>query len=142
MRVAKASALGRVVETRVGGKMFTGTVWAETLLPHEKGAGLNRVTFAPGARTWWHRHEGGQMLIGEAGRGLVVTRSGEVTAIGDGIVVQGCPNEEHWHGAMPDAFMTHLSCVLVGQTEFLEEVSEADYLAAVERARAVQEHHG
>ena len=37
---------------------------------------------------------------------------------------------------MPDTFMTHLSCVLVGQTEFLEEVSEADYLAAVERARA------
>jgi quercetin dioxygenase-like cupin family protein len=135
MRAAKPSA-ARAVETRTGGKMFTGTVWAETLLPHEKGAGLNRVTFAPGARTWWHRHEGGQMLIGEAGRGLVVTRSGEVTAIGDGIVVQGCPNEEHWHGAMPDAFMTHLSCVLVGQTEFLEEVSEADYVAAVERARA------
>ena len=133
MRAIKTSASSAVVETRTG-NMFTGTVWGEVMLPHDSGVGLNRVTFAPGSRTVWHRHEGGQMLIGLAGRGLVVTRSGEVTVIGDGVVVHGCPNEEHWHGAMPDAFMTHLSCVLGGETIWLEEVSESDYLAAVEQA--------
>ena len=134
MRATKTASPSAVVETRTG-KMFTGTVWGEVLLPHDSGVGLNRVTFAPGSRTVWHRHEGGQMLIGQAGRGLVVTRSGEVTVIGDGIVVHACPNEEHWHGAVSDAFMTHLSCVLGGETIWLEEVRQEDYLAAIEKAR-------
>ena len=75
------------------------------------------------------------MLIGEAGSGLVVTRSGEVTHIGDGVIVHACPQEEHWHGAMPDSFMTHLSCVLSGETKWLEEVSEDEYRHAVAIAR-------
>jgi quercetin dioxygenase-like cupin family protein len=116
--------------------MFTGTVWGEVMLPHDAGVGVNRVTFAPGSRTVWHRHEGGQMLIGVAGSGLVVTRSGEVSCIGDGVVVHACPREEHWHGALPDSFMTHLSCVLGGETVWLEEVDDEDYARAVEKTRA------
>ena len=38
---------------------------------------------------------------------------------------------EQWHGALPDSFMSHQSIVLGGGTEWLEEVSEDDYLAAV-----------
>ena len=115
--------------------MFTGTVYGETLMPHDQGSGLNRVRFALGSRTIWHRHEGGQMLIGEGGAGLVVTRSGEIAYIGDGVVVHACPNEEHWHGAFPDSEMTHLSCVLTGETIWLEPVEQGDYVAAVEKAR-------
>jgi quercetin dioxygenase-like cupin family protein len=122
---------GTVVETR-GGTMFTGTVWGEVLLPHDAGAGVNRVTFAPGSRTFWHRHAGGQMLLGCAGRGLVVTRDA-VQSIGDGAVVHAFAGEVHWHGALPDSFMSHLSTVLGGATEWLDEVSEQDYLAAVAR---------
>jgi quercetin dioxygenase-like cupin family protein len=134
MRTSKPAARTGAVETRTG-RMFTGTAWGEVLMPNEANAGLNRVTFSPGSRTVWHRHEGGQMLIGEAGSGLVVTRSGEVTHIGDGVIVHACPREEHWHGAMPDSFMTHISCVLSGETQWLEEVSEDDYRHAVEKAR-------
>jgi quercetin dioxygenase-like cupin family protein len=134
MRTYKAAqAAGNVVARE--SSMFTGQVWGEVLMPHEDGAGANKVTFAPGARTAWHRHDGGQMLIGLGGNGLVVTRSGEVTRIFDGVVVHACPREEHWHGAMPDSFMTHLSCTLVGDTEFFDAVTEEDYLAAVEKAR-------
>ena len=43
-------------------KLFTGTVWGEVLMPRENGACSNKVTFAPGSRSGWHRHEGGQML--------------------------------------------------------------------------------
>ena len=75
------------------------------------------------------------MLIGVAGSGLIVTRSGEVAHIGDGVVVHACPKEEHWHGALPDSFMTHFSCVLAGETVWLEEVSEDEYERAVEKAR-------
>jgi quercetin dioxygenase-like cupin family protein len=118
------------VETR-GGSMFTGTVWGEILLPHEEGSGVNRVTFAPGSRTFWHRHAGGQILIGLAGAGLVVTRDGESALIGEGITVHGAAGEEHWHGARPDAFLTHLSIGLSGATEWLGAVEDDDYEAAV-----------
>jgi len=64
-------------------KLFTGTVWGEVQMPRENGACSNKVTFSPGARSGWHRHEWGQMLYGLAGNGLVVTRSGEVTRIYD-----------------------------------------------------------
>ena len=124
----------RVVETR-GGTMFTGLVWGEVKLPHDSGAGVNRVTFAPGSRTFWHRHLGGQMLLGCAGGGLVVTRDAAV-GIGEGAVVHAFAGEVHWHGALPGSFMTHLSVVLGGDTEWLEEVSEPDYVAAVASLRA------
>jgi quercetin dioxygenase-like cupin family protein len=123
-----------VVETR-GGTMFTGVVWGEVLLPHAGGAGVNRVTFAPRSRTFWHRHQGGQMLLGCAGGGLVVTRDA-VHGLGEGAVVHAFAGEEHWHGALPDSFMSHQSIVLGGGTEWLEEVSEQDYLAAVANLRA------
>jgi quercetin dioxygenase-like cupin family protein len=123
-----------VVETR-GGKMFTGVVWGEVLLPHDAGTGVNRVTFTPGARTFWHRHAGGQMLLGCAGAGVVVTRDG-VQAIAEGAIVHAFADEEHWHGALPDSFMSHQSIVLGGSTEWLEEVSEQEYLAAVATVRA------
>lgn len=131
MRTHRRFSSPGAIETRSGGT-FTGTIWGEVLMPLDEGATLNRVTFSPGSRTFWHRHEKGQMLIGQAGSGLVVTRSGEITAIGDGVVVHACPDEEHWHGAMPDSFMTHLTCQLGGRTVWLEEVPEADYLRAVE----------
>jgi len=132
MRSLQISSSAGVVETRAG-TIFTGTIWGEVLLPLADGATLNRVTFAPGARTFWHRHEGGQMLIGQAGRGLVVTRSGAITPLGAGVIVHACPDEEHWHGAPPDAFMTHLTCQLGGRTVWLEEVCDHDYLRAVSR---------
>jgi quercetin dioxygenase-like cupin family protein len=135
MRTYKVAETASKVEAREN-KMFTGKVWGEVLMPHKDNAGANRVTFGPGSRTAWHRHDGGQMLVGEGGNGLVVTRSGEVTRIFDGIVVHACPKEEHWHGAMPDCFMTHLSCVLFGETEFFDEVTEAEYQEGVEKARS------
>ena len=120
----------RPVENRED-STFTGTVWAEVLLPFEHNSSANRVTFASGARTFWHRHDGGQVLIGQAGAGLVVTRDGDVAEIGEGVVVHGTPGEEHWHGALPGAFLTHVSVVMGGATEWLEEVSDEDYARAV-----------
>src|SRR4029077_11358767 len=131
MRSIRLSSSANGVETRSGGN-FTGKIWGEILMPQSEGAALNRITFSPGSRTFWHRHEGGQMLIGCAGQGLVVTRSGEIAAISAGAVVHARPDEEHWHGACPDAFMTHLACQLGGHTVWLEEVSEQDYLRAAQ----------
>ena len=139
MRASWPALRDGVIQTR-GGSTFTGVVWGEVLLPHADGAGVNRVTFAPGSRTFWHRHCGGQMLIGCAGSGWVVARDAvqadAVQAIADGTVVHAFAGEIHWHGALPDTFMSHNSIVLGGDTEWLDEVSDEDYRAAVTELHA------
>lgn len=104
---------------------FTGTVFMDPVL-QVPGTMVNDVTFAPGARTFWHQHPGGQLLIVKAGRGLVAGRDGQVSAVEAGDVIWTGPDEEHWHGASPDTMMTHTS-VSHGQTDWHEEVAPADY---------------
>jgi quercetin dioxygenase-like cupin family protein len=139
MRASWPALRDGVIQT-TSGSVFTGVVWGEPLLPHADGAGVNRVTFAPGSRTHWHRHLGGQMLIGCAGIGLVVTRDA-VQPIAERTVVHAFANEVHWHGALSDAFMSHYSIVLGGETEWLDAVSEEDYLAAVANLAAMSADH-
>src|SRR5436190_16004575 len=67
------------------------------------------VRFTPGARTNWHRHAVGQTLHVTEGVGLVGTRDGTVLRISAGDTVVCPPDEEHWHGAGADTFMSHLA---------------------------------
>ena len=52
---------------------FTGDVTRADVLPRRRPAGLqgNVFTYAPGARSSWHVHEGEQALIVVRGEGLV-----------------------------------------------------------------------
>lgn len=110
---------------------FTGTVWADAVLQGAPGVLVNDVFFSPGGRTYWHRHERGQVLLVTQGRGYVQTRGrgdgGWVTA---GDVVFFEPGEEHWHGAGGETYLLHRA-ISLGETEWLEEVAEDDYRAAV-----------
>ena len=89
---------------------ITGDARIETLAvspgPH---AAIATVTFAPGARTVWHRHRLGQTLIVTAGTGRVARRGGAVETIWTGDTVHIDPGEWHWHGAAPTLAMTHLA---------------------------------
>ena len=106
---------------------FTGTVQMDPVL-NAPGVMINTVIFPPGARTYWHRHPGGQLLVVTAGRGVVATRD-QVQAISSGDVIWAEPGEEHWHGACDDSLMTHLA-VSHGTTEWAGEVEADDYTAA------------
>jgi quercetin dioxygenase-like cupin family protein len=90
---------------------------------------VNNVFFTPGGRTYWHSHTGGQALLVSAGHGMVATRDGHRHDLHAGDVVWAPSGEEHWHGAAPDALMSH-TAVSLGVTRWLEEVSAADYEAA------------
>jgi quercetin dioxygenase-like cupin family protein len=90
---------------------------------------INTVIFTPGARTYWHRHPGGQLLVVTAGRGVAATRDGDAKVITSGDVVWAEPGEEHWHGACGDSLLTHMA-VSHGTTEWGGEVGESDYTAA------------
>jgi quercetin dioxygenase-like cupin family protein len=90
---------------------FTGGVRVDPITGGLPPSQLNvaAVHFAPGARTAWHCHDGGQTLYVTEGRGLVQVRGQEVVELNPGDVVFAPDGEEHWHGASPAQFMTHLS---------------------------------
>ena len=110
---------------------FTGTVHMDPVL-NAPGVMVNTVIFTPGARTYWHRHPGGQLLVVTAGRGIVATRAADIAdiqVVTSGDVVWDEPGEEHWHGACADSLLTHMA-VSHGTTEWGGGVEEADYTAA------------
>ncbi|MCP2337624.1 (R)-mandelonitrile lyase [Actinomadura rupiterrae] len=92
---------------------------------------VDSVRFAPGARTHWHRHPLGQVLVVTEGTGLVQRRGGEVETIRVGDTVRIEPGEWHWHGATPTSAMRHLAVEELpadGRTaERAEPVSDAEY---------------
>ena len=76
-----------------------GGVWGDNVVKATDGALVNNVFFEPRARTHWHRHERGQLLVVSAGSGHVRSRDGSGDAIRAGDVIWIPPGEEHWHGA-------------------------------------------
>lgn len=113
---------------------FTGTVRIDPLFPvvaPARAAG-NAVTFEPAARTAWHTHPLGQILIVTAGFGLVQRLGGPIEEVRPGDVVSFAPGEKHWHGASPSTAMTHIAVQesLDGKAvDWLEHVTDAEYAA-------------
>lgn len=113
---------------------FTGAVRIDPLYPvtaPARSAG-NTVTFEPGARTAWHTHPLGQVLIVTAGLGRVQRLGGPIEEIHPGDVVWFEPGEKHWHGAAPDTAMTHIAIQeeLDGKAvDWMEQVSDDQYAA-------------
>jgi quercetin dioxygenase-like cupin family protein len=110
---------------------FTGDVWLDVLARGEGESRIrvNRVRFSPGARTAWHRHSLGQTLHVTEGIGLVATRD-TVIVMRPGDTVFTPPGEEHWHGALPDHFMTHLAMWEDDDVSWGDQVTDDEYGAA------------
>jgi quercetin dioxygenase-like cupin family protein len=128
MRVTRGREADKASELR--GPTFTGDVWAEPVLATGDGVTVNTVFFTPGARTHWHHHEHGQVLLITHGRGYVQVRDGEGTPVGPGDAVWFPPGEQHWHGAGPDTWMAH-NAISLGATEWLDPVTPEDYERSV-----------
>jgi mannose-6-phosphate isomerase-like protein (cupin superfamily) len=95
---------------------------------------VNDVFFEPRARTHWHTHGVTQVLYVLAGAGWVQARGGPGGPISAGDTVHIPAGEEHWHGATADAYLLHFA-VSVGETAWLDEVSDEDYEQAIARSR-------
>jgi quercetin dioxygenase-like cupin family protein len=129
---------GSTASVKGSSEFFTGSVRIEPLIPTTPPARVGGavVTFEPGARTAWHTHPLGQMLIVTAGCGLVQSKGGPVVKIRPGDVVWCPPGEKHWHGATATTAMTHIAIIesLDGKVvEWMEHVTDEEY-AAGERA--------
>lgn len=110
---------------------FTGTVLIAPVIVTPAPATLRsvNVTFAPGARTFWHHHPVGQTLYVLSGMGLVALRNEAPRIIRPGDTVFIPPDLEHWHGATPTTAMNHIAMQEEpdGETVWLDEVSDAEY---------------
>lgn len=104
----------------------TGEAWFDQVLPATDGTSIATVFFAPGARTYWHSHERGQILQVLAGQGLICADGEKPQTIQAGDSVWVPAGERHWHGAAPDSFMMH-TAISLGATRWAEEVAEAEY---------------
>lgn len=102
-----------------------------------KGSGDARlggatVTFQPGARSNWHSHPLGQLLVVTQGEGLVQADGEPVRRIKSGDVVWTPPGVKHWHGATTASALTHVAVAeaLDGKSvTWLEPVTDAEYRA-------------
>ncbi len=100
----------RPATTKGPAETFAGDVWIDAIASNEYSRmRVGAVHFAPCARTAWHSHPCGQTLYVTEGLGLVQARGGRVIEIRPGDVIYTPPGEEHWHGAAPDHFMTHIA---------------------------------
>ncbi|MBK4738523.1 cupin domain-containing protein [Noviherbaspirillum sp. DKR-6] len=111
---------------------FTGSVRVNPLFgahtPSATSGGA--VTFEPGARSAWHTHPMGQVLIVTAGVGYVQQWGGPVQEIHPGDVIWTPPGVKHWHGAAPTTSVTHIAiqdAVNGKNVEWLEKVSDEQY---------------
>lgn len=133
----------------VGPERFTGQAWVDSIWagPPPSRLRVALVHFAPGAHTAWHRHALGQTLHVTQGLGVVGTRDGQVFVLSAGETVNTPPGEWHWHGALPDHFMTHLAAgetlgdPQLADVEWAQHLTDAEYEDAIRQAVGTPDGH-
>jgi quercetin dioxygenase-like cupin family protein len=129
---------GSIATTSGPAEWFTGTVYIDAVAapaePYRIAA--SSVHFTPAARTAWHVHPVGQTIYVTEGVGRCQRRGGPIEVIRPGDRVFFEPGEEHWHGAAPDRFMTHIAMQQLdddgSMVSWGEHVSDGEYGAATE----------
>lgn len=111
---------------------FTGTAWLEMLVEDDGtlDTHIGNVTFEPGARTNWHYHPGGQILLATYGTGYYQEKGQPIQILQKGDAVKCPPDVEHWHGASPDSKFTHVAIgpnLDRGGVVWLDPVTDEEY---------------
>ncbi|QBQ41040.1 cupin domain-containing protein [Sphingobacterium psychroaquaticum] len=110
---------------------FTGAVYLHNMVVADSSNqnAVGSVTFEPGARTKWHSHPAGQIIIAidgvgyyqEEGQPKVIVRKGEVVK---------CPADiPHWHGASAEEKFVQVAITgrEKGETVWLHAVTDEEY---------------
>ena len=111
---------------------FTGDVIVEPLYGtnEQTSSTGGHVIFAPGARSAWHTHPAGQVLIVTSGSGWIQEEGGQKREIKPGDVIWTPPGVKHWHGATATNAMSHIAITnMVGgkNVDWMEHVNDDDY---------------
>ena len=132
MKKAEIDTIFEQGEPNPYGEFFTGQTYLRMLSNNDEvfNAPIGNVTFEPGARTNWHKHSGGQILLVLGGVGRYQERGKEIQILHKGDVVRIAPNVEHWHGAAPQSWFDHVSIetnLPNNKAIWLEPVSDEEY---------------
>jgi quercetin dioxygenase-like cupin family protein len=111
---------------------FTGTTWVTPLLGKDKNNdfSIGNVVFEPGARTNWHTHPKGQILMVTEGNGFYQEKGKPAQPIKKGDVINIPESVEHWHGAASGSRLVHIAITLYKGDEnvvWLKPVSDEEY---------------
>ncbi|WP_244307288.1 (R)-mandelonitrile lyase [Flavobacterium fluviatile] len=114
---------------------FTGNAFLEPLIARDKNNEFSAgsVTFEPGARTNWHTHPKGQVLLVIDGQGLYQEKGKASQLIKKGDVVNIPEDVEHWHGAAAETKMVHIAITNFKddtQVTWLNPVTDEEYKSA------------
>ena len=102
---------------------FTG----KTVVMEGKDLSAARRRFEPGARTAWHSHDKGQLLLVEEGRMRTQKKGGAVRELGVGDSEYAGPNVVHWHGAAAAQPLVQINVGFGGETKWMDKVTDAEY---------------
>lgn len=111
--------------------IFTGNAYNYGLVANDSiyHTLVGNVYFEPGARSNWHTHPGGQILIITDGEGYHQIEGQPKQIIKKGDVVKCSPNVRHWHGATESSSISQLYIVPTekGIVNWQEPVSDEEY---------------
>ena len=110
---------------------FTGTAWLQQLVTGDSvnPIQVGNVTFEAGARTKWHSHPGGQILLATGGVGYYQEKGSPKRILRKGDVVKCPPNVPHWHGASSNKKFIQVAITSAekGPTVWLQPVTSEEY---------------
>jgi quercetin dioxygenase-like cupin family protein len=115
---------------------FTNTTWVNMLHPDSDGVfdtQVYDVIFESSARTYWHSHPGGQILLVTSGTGYYQEKGETARLLNKGDVVAILPDVVHWHGAAPDSPFIHIGMstkVHLGPAKWFGPVTDDEYAEA------------
>lgn len=110
---------------------FTGTAYLQMLIVADSlnPTAVGNVTFEPGARSKWHLHPAGQILLAIDGVGYYQEKGQPKKILRKGDAVKCPPNVPHWHGASADTAFVQIAITgrEKGETVWLEAVTDSVY---------------
>jgi quercetin dioxygenase-like cupin family protein len=123
---SRSSSIGST--TNFSGRVTVAPLYAPNGSTSSSG-GL--VSFGAGARSAWHAHPAGQVLVITSGSGWVQEEGQPKRRLGPGDVVWTPPGVKHWHGASATDSMSHIAITNVVEgknVDWMEQVSDEQYL--------------
>ncbi|MBF9220632.1 (R)-mandelonitrile lyase [Hymenobacter ruricola] len=118
-------------EERAPAANFTGAVYVHPLVKDNATFNcVSSVSFEPGARSHWHTHPAGQILLVTDGLGYYQEAGQPVRLLRKGDVIRAQPGVKHWHGASPRQALSHIALNVhteKGVVTWLQPVTDQEY---------------